>query len=88
LKSDPGSAPLDERGRAVVDYALKLTLTPQVVRREDILGLRNAGLSDGAIHDVAAIVAYFNFVNRLALGLGVEIEREAGGVEDGPRAGE
>lgn len=71
-----------------MDYALKLTLTPQVVRREDILGLRNAGLSDGAIHDVAAIVAYFNFVNRLALGLGVEIEREAGGVEDGPRAGE
>lgn len=40
----------------------------------DIEDLRAEGLSDAAIHDGAAIVAYFNFVNRLALGLGVELE--------------
>lgn len=42
--------------------------------RADIDDLRVVGFSDAAIHDAAAIVAYFNFVNRLALGLGVELE--------------
>ncbi len=40
----------------------------------DVETLRGAGLSDAAIHDAAAVTAYFNFVNRLALGLGVELE--------------
>ena len=43
----------------------------------DVDDLRIEGLSDAAIHDAAAIVAYFNFVNRLALGLGVELEEQA-----------
>ena len=34
----------------------------------DLAPLRAAGLSDGGIHDATAIVAYFNFVNRLAEG--------------------
>jgi len=38
--------------------------------------LRAAGLPDSAVHDAAAIAAYFNFVNRVALGLGVELEPE------------
>jgi alkylhydroperoxidase family enzyme len=37
--------------------------------------LRRAGLSDDAIHDVVAIVSYFNFVNRIASGLGIDLER-------------
>lgn len=40
----------------------------------DIETLRQAGFSDAAIHDVVAVVAYFNFVNRMAVGLGVELE--------------
>jgi len=36
--------------------------------------MRAAGLADSAIHDAAAITAYFNFVNRMASGLGVELE--------------
>ena len=38
--------------------------------------LKGAGFSDPAIHDAAAITAYFNFVNRLASGLGVDLEQE------------
>ena len=34
----------------------------------------DAGLGDAAIHDAACVVACFNFVNRIALGLGVELE--------------
>lgn len=40
----------------------------------DVDRLRAAGLGDGGIHDAAAVTAYFNFVNRIALGLGVELE--------------
>lgn len=57
-----------------MDYALKLTRTPADVVQEDVASLREAGLSDRAIHDAAAVTAYFNFVNRIALGLGVELE--------------
>ena len=75
LERDPRTASLNQRQRALVDYALKLTLAPQDVREEDLAPLREAGLSDGAIHDAAAITAYFNFVNRMASGLGVELEQ-------------
>lgn len=74
LECDPATAPLDRRQRALVDYALKLTFTPQDVREQDLGPLRAAALSDSAIHDAAAITAYFNFVNRLASGLGVDLE--------------
>lgn len=74
LERDPASAPLALRSRALVDYALKLTRTPYAVTEADIAALRQAGLSDAAIHDAAAIVAYFNFVNRMASGLNVELE--------------
>ncbi len=40
----------------------------------DLAPLRAAGLSDGGIHDATVIVGYFNFVNRLAEGLGVALE--------------
>ena len=51
-----------------------LTLTPGAVRAHHVDALRAAGLDDRAIHDACAIVAYFAFVNRIADGLGVELE--------------
>ncbi|HEX9895425.1 MAG TPA: hypothetical protein VGA78_15960 [Gemmatimonadales bacterium] len=36
--------------------------------------LRQAGLSDRAIHDATQVIAYFNYINRIADGLGVEQE--------------
>ncbi len=66
--------PLSAREKALVGYADKLTLTPARVTAADIAPLREAGLDDRAIHDACAIVAYFAFVNRIADGLGVELE--------------
>jgi uncharacterized peroxidase-related enzyme len=63
-----------EREGALIRYGDKLTKTPAAIRREDIEPLRRAGLDDRAIHDACAIVAYFAFVNRIADGLGVELE--------------
>ena len=64
----------DERERALLRYAEKLTLTPALMRADDVESLRQAGLDDQAIHDTCSIVAYFAFVNRIADGLGVELE--------------
>lgn len=55
-------------------YAAKLTLTPGDMTLADVDRLREAGLADRAIHDACAIVGYFAFVNRIADGLGVELE--------------
>jgi len=68
------SASLEPADRALCEYAEKLTLRPQEVERADVEGLRRAGFDDGQILDAAQVTAYFNFVNRLALGLGVELE--------------
>ena len=74
LARDPGGAPLGGRARALVAFGLKLTRTPAGMREDDVEALRAAGLSDAGVHDAVAVVAYFNFVNRLAQGLGVELE--------------
>ena len=42
----------------------------------DVGALRAAGVPDAGIHDAAAVTAYFNWVNRIALGLGVALEDE------------
>jgi uncharacterized peroxidase-related enzyme len=75
LQTSPVSAPgLTAREAALLDYADVLTLTPAAVRPRHIDRLRAQGLDDRAIHDACAIVAYFAFVNRIADGLGVELE--------------
>lgn len=65
---------LTDRERALITYADKLTRAPASIGEEDIAALRARGLHDRAIHDACAIVAYFAFVNRIADGLGVELE--------------
>ncbi|MEW5919021.1 MAG: hypothetical protein AB1762_21640 [Gemmatimonadota bacterium] len=55
-------------------YALKLTCTPQEMVDQDVVALRQVGLGDRGVHDAASVVAYYNYVNRLASGLGVELE--------------
>ncbi len=58
----------------MLEYAWKLTRSPELMRETDVAALREAGFSDTAVLDVCQITGYFNFVNRLADGLGVEIE--------------
>jgi uncharacterized peroxidase-related enzyme len=65
---------LDGVERALIEFADKLTRNPGQMRAQDVESLRSAGLEDRAIHDACAIVAYFAFVNRIADGLGVELE--------------
>lgn len=55
-------------------YAEKLTREPWAMRQGDVQALREAGFTDEAILDICQVAAYFAFVNRLADGLGVELE--------------
>lgn len=71
----PQGSWLTEGERALVAYADVLTTTPAAVARAHIDALLAAGYSDRAIHDACAIIAYFGFVNRIADGLGVQLER-------------
>ncbi|MCR4294174.1 MAG: peroxidase-related enzyme [Elusimicrobia bacterium] len=70
---------LDARTAVLCRYAEKLTREPSSVRESDIAALRESGFDDRAILDAAQIVAYFNFVNRLVLGLGVGLEQNRDG---------
>lgn len=65
---------LEDAERALIGYADKLTRAPAAVTSADVEALRSAGFDDRGIHDACAIVAYFAFVNRIADGLGVEVE--------------
>ena len=67
---------LDERTRALCAYAVKLTRTPGEMIEDDLSRLRELGLDDRAIVDANQVVSYFNYVNRIADGLGVELEAE------------
>ena len=55
-------------------YAEKLTRTPARVTRGDVEALRAAGLSDTDVLQLAEVVGYYAYVNRIADGLGVELE--------------
>ena len=58
----------------MLDYVVKLSLTPHAVRVADVESLRRAGFDDTGILDICQVVSYYCYVNRLADGLGVEME--------------
>ena len=68
------SAPLSFVDRALCEYAAKLTHTSAKMLPADLDALRTAGLDDRAIHDATQVIAYFNYINRVADSLGVEPE--------------
>ena len=74
IRDDYRTADVSRRERAMLDYAVKLTVTPGRMEKPDVDALRASGLTDAEILDVCQVASYFNYVNRLADGLGVELE--------------
>ncbi|MDA0999988.1 MAG: peroxidase [bacterium] len=58
----------------MLDYARRLTRELGSASRKDLEPLRAAGLDDEAIMHLTAVVGYFNFMNRVAIGLGVRLD--------------
>ena len=76
LMSADGLETLEPRLSNIVRHAEKLTSAPSAMTESDLGELRAVGLSDEDILDLTLVTAYFNFVNRIALGLGVEFTPE------------
>jgi len=72
LASADGLETLEPRLSNIVRHAEKLSSAPGAMTESDLGELRAVGLSDSDILDLTLITAYFNFVNRIAQGLGVE----------------
>lgn len=58
----------------MLDYAVKLNGTPGEMSEQDLQPLRDAGFDDTGVLDIVMIVSLFNFMNRVADGLGVQTE--------------
>lgn len=76
VTNDPAKAKLTEREAALVHFALGLTKEPGKGQKKAVDALRSRGFTDEQVLQAVEIVAYFNFANRLSLGLGVELEQE------------
>jgi uncharacterized peroxidase-related enzyme len=71
---DYRNAPISRTELALLEFAEKLTREPPSCRERDIDLLRKGGWSDRAILDATLVISYFAFVNRIADGLGAELE--------------
>jgi uncharacterized peroxidase-related enzyme len=83
----PGRAslepPVSNRETMLAAFAEKLTRAPASITAGDIENLRGVGLDDRGILDACNTVAYFNYVNRMTLGLGLSPEGEPPGHRPG-----
>src|SRR5438477_11679839 len=68
------TAPLSPADLGLCAFATKLTHEPHSMSASDVGFLRAHGLDDRAIHDAVQVIAYFNYVTRVADALGVEPE--------------
>ncbi len=76
IKTDYRQAELSETDRALCDHAVKLTRAPSSITKADLDHLRSTGLSDRAIGDATQVISFFNYINRIADGLGVDLEED------------
>ena len=76
-------AKLPPRSKALAKFADLVTRTPHAVRRQDVDTLRKHGLSDRDILDAVEVIAYFNYINRVADALGIDPEPEMRAAFDG-----
>jgi uncharacterized peroxidase-related enzyme len=74
VQADYRSAGLTAREVALLDFAVKLTKSPAGIQRNDLDALRNHGLTDEQLVDGVHCIGYFNFINRVLDGLGVDPE--------------
>lgn len=73
IMHDYTKANLDPQTRGMLDFAAKLTREPSSMKEAEVKRLRSLGLSDEQILSVVLITCVFNFMTRLADGLGVEV---------------
>lgn len=76
MKHNYLQAILPPRSKALAKFAELVTRTPAAVREQHVDTLRKHGLSDRDILDAVEVIAYFNYINRVADALGIDLEPE------------
>ncbi len=71
LKFDYEKAPLNEQDRAMLDFAIQLTRDATQITKKDHERLHHVGFDDQGILQITLIASWFNYINRVADGLGV-----------------
>ncbi len=71
LTVDFENAPVESKVKALLRFAEKLTRKPYDIEDEDVEAMKKAGWDDSAVRETVLTVAYFNYVNRVSLGLGL-----------------
>ena len=76
IETDWRTASLTDADAALCTYAEKLTREPAHMKESDVEELRGHGFDDEAIHDAIQVIAYFNYINRIADAVHVDLEPE------------
>ena len=76
MAADWRTAELGAADRALCEYAVKLTRAPASMSADDVDALRAVGFDDPAIHDAIQVISYFNYINRVADAIHVDLEDE------------
>jgi uncharacterized peroxidase-related enzyme len=71
LTADYENAALESNVKALLRFADKLTRHPDDIEQSDTDTLKKAGWDDAAVRETVLTVAYFNYINRVSLGLGL-----------------
>ena len=76
VSADWRTAELAPRDRALCAFAERLTRAPARMAAGDLEELRGLGFSEAALHDAIQVVSYFNYINRVADAVHVDLEAE------------
>ena len=74
IEADYKTAGVSEKHLAMLDYAVKLTVSPGSVTEQDVERLRDAEFTDTDILHIAEVSGYYAYANRIADGLGIPLE--------------
>lgn len=75
LTTDWRSADISDFDKQILDYTEKTTLNAHTITQEYIDDKKANGFDDLMLHDIVQVVSYFNYVNRMADALGIELEK-------------
>jgi uncharacterized peroxidase-related enzyme len=78
LVTDYNQADISEKEKLMLAYAEKTTREAWTIDTNYIANLKARGFTDRMLHDIVQVTAYFNYVNRVADALGIELESQPG----------
>ena len=74
IRKNYKTADITKEEKIMLRYVEKLTKQSYNMTEKDVKNLRSVGYSDRDIFDINQVCAYFNYVNRIVDGLGIELE--------------